>query len=73
MLSVIRKMSTACVVCALCVSVGYGGNTPNRHGCHSNGDCKSNCCIRTAGSGGHCGQCSVKDFCNHPNHYRQCH
>ena len=42
MLSVIRKMATACVVCALCVSVGFAFNSGSRsygESCYSPGDC----------------------------------
>ena len=69
MLSVIRKMATACVVCALCVSVGYG-KKPLLGTCSHSGDCKSNCCIASEG-GGWCGSCQPIRVCERDNK-RQC-
>ena len=66
MLWVIRKMATACVVCALCVSVGYGDKTPLFKPCYHSGDCVSNCCIASMG-GGWCGSCLPTKVCERGN------
>ena len=70
MLSAIRKMATACVVCVLFVSVGYGGETRLLQPCHHSGDCASNCCIASMG-GGWCGSCLPIKVCERGNK-RQC-
>jgi hypothetical protein len=77
MLSVMRKMATACVVYLLCVSVGYAFAPHSRtilESCYSPGDCstykgKALNCVETGDSSTKECSCRLKDrggrTCNH--------